>query len=201
MDTTTLHTSALLGSREEDSIKIYPARWLALGVYTLHEIASNIMWITFSPITSIAMCYYDVTLFWINALSWINMLVYVVFLFPATWFLERFGLRVTAIVGGSLNAAGGWLRFAGSGKDKHLYEYNNSVNNYLITGPDSYWILLSGQFLTSVTYLLETNACSMLSAVWFPPHQRTIATTLFAIISAEVCLTLCLSVYPSYFII
>ena len=56
----------------------------------------------------------------------------------------------------------------------------------MFTGSSSFWILLSGQFLSSMTYLIETNACSMLSAVWFPPNERTIATTTFAIVSAEV---------------
>ena len=45
---------------------------------------------------------------------------------------------------------------------------------------------MAGQFVTSLPYLLETNACSKLSAVWFPPNERTFATTMFAIVSAEV---------------
>ena len=101
---------------KDPKITAYPHRWFALAIFISHEITSNMMWITFSPISTIATCYYGVSLFWINSLSWIFMLTYVVLLYPATWVLERHGLRVTAIVGGCLNTAGAWMRFAGSGK-------------------------------------------------------------------------------------
>ena len=101
---------------KDSKLTAYPHRWFALAIFISHEITSNMMWITFSPISTIATCYYGVSLFWINSLSWIFMLTYVVLLYPATWVLERHGLRVTAIVGGCLNTAGAWLRFAGSGE-------------------------------------------------------------------------------------
>ena len=102
---------------ETRKVRVYPQRWLALGIFASHELTNNMMWIMFSPITTVASCYYGVSLFWVNSLSWIFMLSYVLFLLPATWFLERFGLRATAIVGVCLNTLGAWLRFAGSGEE------------------------------------------------------------------------------------
>ena len=106
-------TSSLLNDKE--TLVVYKSRWLALGVFMLHMISNNAIWITFSPIASIVQCYYEVSLFWINALSWIYMLTYTLFIIPAMWFLERFGLKWTAVVGGCMNAAGAWLRFVGAG--------------------------------------------------------------------------------------
>ena len=110
-------TSSLLNDKE--TIVVYKTRWLALGVFMLHMISNNAIWITFSPIASIAQCYYEVSLFWINALSWVYMLAFALFIIPAMWFLERFGLKWTAVVGGSMNAAGAWLRFVGAGTRLH----------------------------------------------------------------------------------
>ena len=93
----------------------YPARWYVLLVYCLH-LASNItVWITTSPISDITACYYGVSLWWINAVSWTFMLTYVLFFLPVARFLDSYGLRATAIVAGCINAIGCWLRYAGSG--------------------------------------------------------------------------------------
>ena len=93
----------------------YPARWYVLFVYCLH-LASNItVWITTSPISDITACYYGVSLWWINAVSWTFMLTYVLFFLPVARFLDSYGLRATAIVAGCINAIGCWLRYAGSG--------------------------------------------------------------------------------------
>ena len=93
----------------------YLVRWYVLLVYCLHMASNGLMWATTSPITDIVACYYGLSLWWINALSWISMLVYVVFFLPVARFVDAYGLRATAIVGGCLNAAGCWLRYAGTG--------------------------------------------------------------------------------------
>lgn len=49
-----------------------------------------------------------------------------------------------------------------------------------------FWLLFIGQGITSATYLMENNGCSKLSALWFPPHERTIATSLYSIIASQV---------------
>ena len=49
-----------------------------------------------------------------------------------------------------------------------------------------FWLLFLGQTITSATYLMENNGCSKMSAIWFPPHERTIATTLYSVIASQV---------------
>ena len=95
--------------------KSYLVRWYVLLVYCLHLASNGLMWTTTSLITDIVACYYGLSLWWINTLSWTCMLVYVVFFLPVARFVDAYGLRATAIVGGCLNAAGCWLRYAGTG--------------------------------------------------------------------------------------
>lgn len=172
--------TSLLTKDHYQKLKVYPSRWLALGVFISHMISNNAIWITFSPITTITQCYYNISLFWVNSLSWVYFITYIILIFPAVWYLENYGLKWTAILGGSLNAAGAWLRFAGSGNSLYV--------NYktLPLGHGMFWVLFAGQTLTSATYLVENNGCSKLSALWFPSQERALATALYSIISSQV---------------
>ena len=98
-----------------NQVRVYRRRWLALAVFCLHLWVDNIYWVAFSPISIIASCYYGVGIFWINSLSWVFFVTLIIFFIPTMWFLKRFGLRVTAVIGGCALTAGGWLRFAGTG--------------------------------------------------------------------------------------
>ena len=101
-------------SSTSGEVRVYWQRWLVLGVYCSHVAVNNWLWFLYSPVPSVMTCYYDVDLFFVNALSWVFMLVYLLGVFPATYVLEKFDLRFIAITGGLLNALGAWLRFAGS---------------------------------------------------------------------------------------
>ena len=94
-------------------VRTYPVRWFVLATFFAHMAVTNIIWATFSPIADLAACYYGVKLFWVNSLSWIYMSSYVPGFLLASWFLNRYGLQVTAVVGACATAAGAWLRFAG----------------------------------------------------------------------------------------
>ena len=95
------------------TVRTYPVRWFVLATFFSHMAMTNIIWATFSPIADLTMCYYGVGLFWVNSLSWIYMSSYVPGFLLASWFLNRYGLKMTAVVGACANAAGAWLRFAG----------------------------------------------------------------------------------------
>jgi FLVCR family feline leukemia virus subgroup C receptor-related protein len=135
------------------------------------------MWIMFSPITTTTQCYYNQPLFWINSLSWIYSVTVIFLIVPALLFLEKFGLKWTGIIGCSLNTAGAWLRFAGSGNDM-------------------FWLLFAGQTVASFTYLLLNNGCSKMSALWFSPKERALATTVFVMASSQGGVLIALLVSP-----
>ena len=92
-----------------------PRRWIVLATLWATMVYMNLAWVTFSPVADIVACYYGVSIVWINILSWITMAVYVVGFLPSSWFLNRFGLKVTGVLAGGLVGIAGWLRFAGAG--------------------------------------------------------------------------------------
>ena len=99
--------------------KTYTTRWFVLFVFNLHFAVSNALWVSMSPINVVVACYYGVDLLWTYALSWVYMLVYVLFFIPAARFLDTLGLRAAVIVSGCVNAIGAWLRYAGAGKNSN----------------------------------------------------------------------------------
>ena len=96
--------------------KTYPVRWFVLFVFCLHLAVGNALWVSMSPINVVIACYYGVSEYGTYALSWVFMLVYVLFFIPAGRFLDTLGLRAAVIVSGCTNAIGTWLRYAGAGK-------------------------------------------------------------------------------------
>lgn len=69
----------------------------------------------------------------------------------------------------------------------------------VILDPQMFWLLFIGQTITSATFLMENNGCSKLSALWFPSHERALATTLYTSFGSQVseisdlCVCVCAS--------
>lgn len=99
-----------------EPIRTYWWRWTTLGVYVLNLALFNMIWLTFAPISDVIQCYYNVTNFWVNSLSLVTMVVYILLVFPSAWCLERLGLRTTVIIASSSTVVGAALRLAGTSK-------------------------------------------------------------------------------------
>ena len=102
--------------RGEAKIRTYWWRWNTLIVFTLTLAANNVVWITAAPVADVMRCYYGISNTWVNAMTANYMATYVLFFFPVAWFLDRYGLRPTMIVGTLMNALGTSLRVIGAGE-------------------------------------------------------------------------------------
>jgi hypothetical protein len=106
------------GSNDRGEIKLrtYWWRWNILIVFTLTLAANNVVWITAAPVADVMRCYYGISNTWVNAMTANYMATYVLFFFPAAWFLDRYGLRPTMIAATLMNAFGTSLRVIGAGE-------------------------------------------------------------------------------------
>lgn len=130
-----------------------PSRWPVLLAFSLLVVATQVLWLTFAPITTQAHQALGVSEGAIGDLAVINPLMFVVLaLTSGRWLDRRFGQALG--LGALLTAGGALLRLA---------------------GPSSYPVLLAGQFVLSAGQPFVVNATTKIAARYFPAGQRTAA--------------------------
>ena len=128
-----------------------PARWGLLLSFAALVAATQVLWLSYAPVTTRAAEALGVSEGAIGDLAVINPVMYVLLAIPAgRWADRRFGLALST--GAGLTAAGALLR---------------AVN------PDSYAWALAGQVVLSVGQPLVLNATTKVAARWFPAAERT----------------------------
>jgi cyanate permease len=142
---------------QQTDFKVYRRRWIILSIYMLMVAVNQLLWITFAPITGDAATYYNVTDLKIGILSMSFMIVYIIVSIPASWIIDKYGIRTGVGIGAVFTGIFGLLRgFAG-------------VN---------YNILLMAQIGIAVGQPFILNAITKLSARWFPIEERATAAGL-----------------------
>ena len=137
--------------------KVYGTRWIMLSIYMLMVAVNQLLWITFAPITGDATKYYGVTDLQIGILSMCFMIVYIVVSIPASWIIDKYGIRIGVGIGAVFTGIFGLLRgFAGT-------DYN---------------LLLIAQIGIAIGQPFILNAITKLAARWFPIEERATASGL-----------------------
>lgn len=125
------------------------ARWSVVVVFALLGAVTQVLWVTYAPVTDAASAYYGVSDTAIGWLANVFPLLYVVLAVPAGLVLDRsfrFGLGLGAV----LTAVGAVLRLA---------------------GPAYGWALL-GQLVAGVAQPLVLNAITGVASRYLPPRHR-----------------------------
>ena len=73
----------------ETETQLYSLRWFILAVFMLFAIASGVQWMQYTIIANFVMKFYHVEAYVVEWTSMFFMLSYVIFTFPALWFLEK----------------------------------------------------------------------------------------------------------------
>ncbi|MGH3322098.1 MAG: MFS transporter [Streptosporangiaceae bacterium] len=123
-------------------------RWPLLIAYAAVAAATQMLWLTFAPVTTVAARRYGVSVEAIGWLSEIFPLLYVLLALPAGAVLDRW-FRPGLAAGGALTAAGGLLRLAGG------------------VG----WVF-AGQILVAVAQPLVLNAVTKVAGTYLAERHR-----------------------------
>lgn len=173
-ETTQIYASAIMTKTAPDYVKaieggvqptqvietkIYAKRWLILIIFVLYSASNAMQWIQYSIISNIVESYYHVPSFLVNMTSMIYMITYIPFIFPASYLLDKFGLRFAAIAGAVGTAAGSWIKV------------------FSVT-PDGFWITFVGHTLVAVSQTFILSVPARLAAVWFGPDQVSSACSI-----------------------
>ena len=136
---------------EQTGIKVYGYRWVVLLVYFLLNAMLQVQWITFAPITSEVVAFYNVPAVQIDLLSLIFMIVYIFVCIPASYIIDTRGIRVGIGIGAMLLGGFGFLKgFCGS----------------------SYTLVVLAQIGNAVGQPFVLNSVTNVGVRWFPLHER-----------------------------
>lgn len=142
---------------QETTFEVYRYRWIILLLFMFVALMTQVNWITFAPILTELAEEYDVSEDAILLLTVSYMIVYIPMNFPATWMIDKYGLKWGTGFGVILTGVFGMGRaFVGS----------------------NYSALLFMQFMTAVGQPFLLNSFTKVAVNWFPEKEKTTATGL-----------------------
>ena len=142
---------------KQDNFKVYGYRWIVLVAFMFIVAITQLIWITFAPITGDAAKYYQVSDLSIGLLSMSFMIVYIIISIPASWVIDTYGIRVGVGIGAVLTAVFGLLRGVWA---------------------SNYTLVLIAQIGVAIGQPFVLNAITTVAARWFPQRERATASGL-----------------------
>ncbi|XP_066999147.2 heme transporter FLVCR2 [Anabrus simplex] len=158
-DSSDMTGSNQLPARLSGLYKVYRRRWLMLAIFTLYSVANAAQWIQYSIISNVIQRYYGVSSYAVDWTSIVYMITFPPFIFPASAFLERMGLRKFVIIGAFGTSLGSWIK-CGS------------------IAPDRFWVTLIGQTIVATCQVFILGVPPHLASVWFGSEQVSTACSL-----------------------
>lgn len=65
------------------------------------SLSNAMVWNTFSPVARTAKEYFGLPSVYVDALSFVFMVIYIPFIFPASWVLSKYNIAVGVMAGGT----------------------------------------------------------------------------------------------------
>jgi MFS family permease len=135
----------------------YGYRWLVLAVFMLTNLAIQMLWISYAPITGPAASFYGVTDLQIGLLSMTFMIVFIPLSIPVAFLIDKYGFRLAVSIGAILMALSAILR-------------GLSGANYKSVLACTVGLAIAQPFMM--------NSWTKLPANWFPIQERATAVGL-----------------------
>ena len=135
-------------------MNVSPYRWVVLLATVPVVVATEMMWLTFSPIASIMEQEYGVSNFAVNMLATSYMIMFIICCIPASYVIDRYGFRASLIIGGLLTGIFGFTRAAFA---------------------DSFTMIAISQFMLAAGQPFLLNVTTKVAANWFPFKERATA--------------------------
>ena len=136
-----------------------PRRWIILIVFALYSMSNAFQWISYSIITDKIAFFYDVSTPVVEWLSMIYMISYIPLVFPATWLLDKKGLRIVALIGSFGNFIGSAVK---------------CFSPY----PHRFAVTFVGQTISAISQIFILGLPARLAAVWFGASEVAVATAI-----------------------
>ncbi|KAA0188980.1 Feline leukemia virus subgroup C receptor protein 1 [Fasciolopsis buskii] len=173
----------LESTREPFTAKLYTKRWIILLLFCWCSASNSYHWIHLNIISERVLYLWNASIPGDTedmrqvALDWLSMvylLAYIPLIVPATWVLDRYGLRVSTLLTVILNALGAWIK---------------CVAGLLIVDPQTgdvdsfraksaFPILMFAQTLDAIAQVFILGVPAQLAATWFGDREVSTATSI-----------------------
>jgi len=142
---------------EPQSFRVYGYRWVVLLSFMFVVGMTQLLWITFAPITGAAAHFYHTSDLAIGLLSMSFMAIYIVLVIPSAWMIDTLGFRTAVGIGAVLTAFFALTRglFA-----------------------TSFPLVFASQMGIALGQPLVVGAVTKVAAAWFPTRERATASGL-----------------------
>jgi FLVCR family feline leukemia virus subgroup C receptor-related protein len=146
---------------------VYLKRWLIIFTFASISFLNAFNWIEHNIIQDVTEAFYNKSLpedptSRTNAINWFSMvymICYIPLVFPAMFLLDRYGLRVSVIIGAFLTAIG-------------------SIIKCFAVKPELFLVAMLGQTFCAIAQAFTLSVPARLSALWFAPEQVALATSI-----------------------
>ncbi|XP_037068046.1 feline leukemia virus subgroup C receptor-related protein 2-like isoform X2 [Pollicipes pollicipes] len=132
--------------------RVYRRRWVILFLFCFYSMTNAFQWIQFATINNIVARYWGVSAVAIDWLSIVYMVAYIPLIFPATWLIDKKGLRIPILLGSFGTMLAAWIK-TGS------------------LSPDRFYVTFIGQTVAAVAQIFVLGIPAKLAAVWFGQDQ------------------------------
>lgn len=137
--------------------RTYGYRWVVLGAFMAVNLAIQVLWISYAPITGDAAAYYGVSDLAVGLFAMVFMIAFIPLSIPVSWSIDALGFVKTVGFGSVLMAAAAILRGAAG---------------------DDYRLALAGSIGVAAAQPFLLNAWTKVPALWFAPGERATAVGL-----------------------
>lgn len=142
---------------EEVQFRAYGYRWVVLLAFVIIALMTQVLWITFAPITSAAAQFYHTSDLMIGLLSMSFMIVFIFVFLPSAYAIDTWGFKTAVGIGAVLTAVFGLTR--------GIFASN-------------FTIVLLSQVGLAIGQPFVIGAITKIAARWFPAEERATASGL-----------------------
>jgi MFS family permease len=141
--------------KQEAQYRAYGYRWVVLLVFVIIAVMTQVLWITFAPITSAAAQFYHTSDLMIGLLSMSFMIVFIFIFFPSAYAIDTWGFKKAVGIGAILTAVFGLSR--------GIFASN-------------FTFVLISQIGIAIGQPFVIGAITKIAARWFPVEERATAS-------------------------
>ncbi|XP_044730965.1 uncharacterized MFS-type transporter C09D4.1-like [Chrysoperla carnea] len=142
-----------------ETYRVYKRRWLMIFIFAAIYFINSAHWVQYTIIADTIKKFYNVDTTMVNMTSVVYLVPYLPLILPASYLIDKKGVRFTLLLAAIGNFFGSWLKVFSA-------------------HPNGFYIGLTGQTILAISQLFILSLPPKLAGIWFDKHQMSTACTI-----------------------